>query len=216
MGGIITVIVKFGHKSGQLNVFITIQRKVNFDGFEAHFRLQKCHGILGNFPQMEGSLAVEMASTAGTTGWLRGKVKVVPSGDSLVIMGSTKAEIPPEKTITLSSLIAPRLARRGGIDESFAWESREYLRKLCIGKDVTFRVDYTVPAIGREFGSVFLGDKNVSLMVVAGGWAKLHMVCHFLDVTIHNFIVLALRAAMAEAIKKANGVLFSDEVDLYF
>ncbi|KAI7979672.1 Ribonuclease TUDOR 1 [Camellia lanceoleosa] len=72
-----------------------------------------------------------MASTAGTTGWLR-----------------------------------------GGIDESFAWESREYLRKLCIGKDVTFRVDYTVPAIGREFGSVFLGDKNVSLMVVAGGWAK--------------------------------------------
>ncbi|KAI7979273.1 Ribonuclease TUDOR 1 [Camellia lanceoleosa] len=87
-------------------------------------------------------------------------------------MGSTKTEIPPEKTITLSSLIAPRLARRGGIDESFAWESREYLRKLCIGKDVTFRVDYTVPAIGREFGSVFLGDKNVSLMVVAGGWAK--------------------------------------------
>lgn len=50
-----------------------------------------------------------MASTAGATGWLRGRVKAVPSGDSLVIMGSTKAEIPPEKTITLSSLIAPRL-----------------------------------------------------------------------------------------------------------
>jgi staphylococcal nuclease domain-containing protein 1 len=113
-----------------------------------------------------------MASTAGATGWLRGRVKAVPSGDSLVIMGSTKAEIPPEKTITLSSLIAPRLARRGSVDEPFAWESREYLRKLCIGKDVTFRVDYTVPSIGREFGSVFLGDKNVALMVVADGWAK--------------------------------------------
>ncbi len=61
-----------------------------------------------------------MASTAGSTGWLRGKVKAVPSGDSLVIMGSTKAEIPPEKTITLSSLIAPRLARRGGVDEHAA------------------------------------------------------------------------------------------------
>ncbi|XP_028101479.1 serine/threonine-protein kinase Nek3-like [Camellia sinensis] len=70
------------------------------------------------------------------------------------------------------SILLTTEARRGGIDESFAWESREYLRKLCIGKDVTFRVDYTVPAIGREFGSVFLGDKNVSLMVVAGGWAK--------------------------------------------
>lgn len=99
-------------------------------------------------------------------------MKAVPSGDSLVIMGSTKAEIPPEKTITLSSLIAPRLARRGGVDEPFAWDSREFLRKLCIGKEVTFRVDYTVPSIGREFGSVFLGDKNVGLLVVAEGWAK--------------------------------------------
>lgn len=54
-------------------------------------------------------LAVEMASTAGATGWLRGIVKAVPSGDSLVIMGNTKAEIPPEKTITLSSLMAPKL-----------------------------------------------------------------------------------------------------------
>ncbi|XP_059644882.1 ribonuclease TUDOR 1-like [Cornus florida] len=113
-----------------------------------------------------------MASKAGATGWLRGRVKAVPSGDSLVIMGSTKAEIPPEKTITLSSLIAPRLARRGGVDEAFAWDSREYLRKLCIGKEVTFRVDYAVPSIGREFGSVFLGDKNVALMVVSEGWAK--------------------------------------------
>lgn len=51
-----------------------------------------------------------MASTqAASEKWLRGKVKAVPSGDCLVIMGSTKAEIPPEKTITLSSIIAPRL-----------------------------------------------------------------------------------------------------------
>ncbi|XP_059645186.1 ribonuclease TUDOR 1-like [Cornus florida] len=113
-----------------------------------------------------------MASAAGATGWLRGKVKAVPSGDALLIMASTKAELPPEKTITLSSLVAPRLARRGGVDEPFAWESREYLRKLCIGKEVTFRVDYTVPSIGREFGSVFLGDENVAIMVVAEGWAK--------------------------------------------
>lgn len=53
-----------------------------------------------------------MTSTAGATGWLRGKVKAVPSGDSLVIMGSSKAEIPPEKTITLSSLMAPKLVSK--------------------------------------------------------------------------------------------------------
>ncbi|TVU29909.1 hypothetical protein EJB05_21500 [Eragrostis curvula] len=112
-----------------------------------------------------------MAST-GASGWLRGKVKAVTSGDCLLIMGSTKAEIPPEKSITLSYLMAPRLARRGGVDEPFAWESREFLRKLCIGKEVTFRVDYTAPNIGREFGTVYLGDKNVAYSVVSAGWAR--------------------------------------------
>ncbi|MBA0559600.1 hypothetical protein Golob_016555, partial [Gossypium lobatum] len=115
------------------------------------------------------------ASTASGTGWYKGRVKAVPSGDSLVIMAltSNRPGPPPEKTITLASLIAPRLARRGGVDEPFAWDSREYLRKLCIGKEVTFRVEYAVPSIGREFGSVYLGgDKNVAMLVVSEGWAK--------------------------------------------
>lgn len=50
-----------------------------------------------------------MAQPAGNSGWLRGKVKAVPSGDTLVIMGFTKAEIPPEKTVVLAHLSAPRL-----------------------------------------------------------------------------------------------------------
>lgn len=113
-----------------------------------------------------------MAATNQSTGWLRGIVKAVPSGDTLLIMRNPKGDvIPPEKTITLSSIIAPRLARRGGIDEPFAWDSREYLRKLCIGKEVAFRVDYTAQT-GREFGSVFLGDKCVEMLVVSQGWAK--------------------------------------------
>ncbi|CAN4086531.1 unnamed protein product [Withania somnifera] len=87
-------------------------------------------------------------------------------------MGSSKAEIPPEKSITLASLMAPRLARRGGVDEPFAWQSRDFLRNLCIGKEVTFKVEYTVPSIGREYGTVFLGYKNVSELVVSAGWAK--------------------------------------------
>ncbi|KAK7291504.1 hypothetical protein RIF29_06702 [Crotalaria pallida] len=77
-----------------------------------------------------------MASTAAATGWYRGRVKAVPSGDCLVIvaLASSKPGPLPEKTITFSSLMAPRLARRGGVDEPFAWQSRDYLRKLCIGK----------------------------------------------------------------------------------
>lgn len=53
-----------------------------------------------------------MASTAtGATGWYRGKVKAVPSGDCVVIMAmpSGKPGPLPEKSITLSSLMAPRL-----------------------------------------------------------------------------------------------------------
>jgi staphylococcal nuclease domain-containing protein 1 len=103
---------------------------------------------------------------------LKGTVKAVPSGDSLLIMGSVRGGPPPEKTITLAALIAPKLARRDGRDEPFAWDSREFLRKKCIGKDVTFKVDYTVPAINREFGMVMLGSENVAFDVVSQGWAK--------------------------------------------
>ncbi|KAK1357042.1 TNase-like domain-containing protein [Heracleum sosnowskyi] len=110
---------------------------------------------------------------------LRGIVKAVPSGDTLVIMdlGNTAStEIPPERTIVLSSLMALKLARRGGkqtTDEPWASQSREFLRNICIRKEVKFQVDYTLPNRGLEFGSVFLGDKNVAFYVVAHGWAKL-------------------------------------------
>lgn len=117
-------------------------------------------------------IVLNMATAASSPVWLKGKVKAVPSGDSLLIMASTKTELPPEKTITLANIIAPKLARRGTEDEPFAWQSREFLRKLCIGKEVTFRVDYTVPTINREFGQVYLDGKNVAYMVVSAGWAK--------------------------------------------
>ncbi|THG19009.1 hypothetical protein TEA_008747 [Camellia sinensis var. sinensis] len=84
-------------------------------------------------------------------------------------------------------------AHRSGVDKPFAWESREYLRKLCMGKDVTFKVDYTVPSIGREFSFVFLGDKNVALIVVSNGWVKNECYAnrlanyYWLKTTLYNF-----------------------------
>ncbi|KAL1814529.1 hypothetical protein ACET3Z_017103 [Daucus carota] len=118
-----------------------------------------------------------MASKAMAKPMLRGVVKAVPSGDTMVIMemGNKAPEIPVERTVILSSLTAPRLARRGRqqtTDEPFSWQSREFLRKLCIGKEVGFQIDYTLPRKGLEFGTVFLGDKNVACWVVAQGWAK--------------------------------------------
>ncbi|KAK3284178.1 hypothetical protein CYMTET_8157, partial [Cymbomonas tetramitiformis] len=93
-------------------------------------------------------------------------------------MGKVASGPPPEKQLTLSSLISPRLGRQDTPDEPYAWESREHLRKKLIGKDVVFRVDYTVPSIAREFGTVYLKSadgqppENVSLLVVANGLCK--------------------------------------------
>ncbi|KAI3818965.1 hypothetical protein L1987_12787 [Smallanthus sonchifolius] len=71
-----------------------------------------------------------MVQPAGNSRWLRGKVKVVSSGDTLVIMGFTKAEIPHENTVVLGHLSAPRLAHQGGQYDPFAWDSREFLRSI--------------------------------------------------------------------------------------
>jgi endonuclease YncB( thermonuclease family) len=48
-------------------------------------------------------------------------------------------------------------------------------------------VDYTAPNIGREFGTVYLGDKNVAYSVVSAGWARVRTILPFL---VSLFIVL--------------------------
>ncbi len=43
-------------------------------------------------------------------GWLRGVVKEVPAGDTIVIGGAIKGNAPPpEKRLTLASIMAPKL-----------------------------------------------------------------------------------------------------------
>ncbi|GFH12962.1 ribonuclease [Haematococcus lacustris] len=108
-------------------------------------------------------------------GWLRGTVKEVVSGDTVVVCGAVKSGPPPEKRLTLSSVIAPKLAKRDGStkDEPFAWASREFLRQKIIGQQVVFKTDYVVEQIGnREFGSIFLEKENVACSLVAAGLAK--------------------------------------------
>jgi staphylococcal nuclease domain-containing protein 1 len=72
----------------------------------------------------------------------------VISGDTLVLVGksgSATAGPPKEITITLASLVAPSISRgpRQTTEEPFAWESREFLRKLCIGRWQGNFVKYT-------------------------------------------------------------------------
>lgn len=118
----------------------------------------------------------------------RGIVKAVPSGDTIIVLHMDKAHqgLPIERQITISSIQAPFLRRRGGNadkdkknqqDEAFAWASRDYLRKKVVGKQVQYTIDFKNPS-GREYGVVKLlsttgaEPENVVTSVVSNGWAK--------------------------------------------
>jgi len=110
-------------------------------------------------------------------GFSKGIVKNVLSGDTLVVMGTTGL-VPAELQLSLSSLQAPRIShRREAPDEPWAFDSREFLRVLTIGKLVLFRVDYkrtTQSGTERHYGTVMLPQPvgNVSKAVVSAGWAR--------------------------------------------
>ncbi|XP_047478957.1 staphylococcal nuclease domain-containing protein 1-like isoform X1 [Penaeus chinensis] len=109
----------------------------------------------------------------------RGIVKQVLSGDAVIVRGQPKGGPPPERQINFSNVIAPRQARRATanapetVDEPYAWESREFLRKKVIGKEVLFTVETKTPT-GREYGAIYIGKdigsaENVTETMVSEG-----------------------------------------------
>jgi staphylococcal nuclease domain-containing protein 1 len=69
------------------------------------------------------------------------------------------------------------LSREDAKDEPWAWEAREFLRNMLVGKEVLFVVDHTVPSSGRQYGTLFLGRDmetgvNVNEAIVAEGLAS--------------------------------------------
>lgn len=84
----------------------------------------------------------------------------------------------PPATLTLPSprpgpaIVSQARRDNSTRDEPFAWDSREFLRKRLVGRRIKFRVEYVVSSIGREFGTIYVGDENVSLASVSHGWAR--------------------------------------------
>ncbi|KAH8916110.1 transcription factor [Atractiella rhizophila] len=110
---------------------------------------------------------------------LRAIVKsVLGSGDTVVLRGRAMGPggaLPKERTLHLAGLSAPRMGTRDRNDEPWAFESREFLRTLLVGKEVNFVVHYSTPTAG-EFGIIYLPSKDnmdVALEVLRQGWAKL-------------------------------------------
>lgn len=96
-------------------------------------------------------------------------VKSVLSGDTLILTSPNNPTL--ERTFSLAYVDAPRLRKEG--DEAFAFQSREYLRGLVLGKMVKCNVYYTIPSSGREYGIVQLqGGTELPVDAVKAGWLK--------------------------------------------
>lgn len=106
-------------------------------------------------------------------------VKAVVSGDTLILQGRSTGGPPPERQMSLSSLMAPRVARGPtgmAQEEPWGWAAREFLRRHCVGFQVSFKVDYTVPMLNnREFGTITLNGESLNRTVVKEGWARVRL-----------------------------------------
>ncbi len=116
--------------------------------------------------------------------YFSGIVKSVLDGGSVVIRGQPRNGPPPERILAIAEIEAPRVARRpnnkdpaGSPDQPYAWEAREFLRKLLVGKPVLGTVTYTTPG-GREYGTLLYGSndptkaENAGLKLVEEGLVK--------------------------------------------
>ncbi|KAK2748942.1 hypothetical protein FQN57_007225 [Myotisia sp. PD_48] len=104
---------------------------------------------------------------------LEARVKSVWSGDTLRL---THVSNPTqERTLSLAYISAPR-SSRDGENQPFAFQSREFLRTLLVGKVVQFQVLYTIPTgAKRDYGIVKLpesGGKELPELCISEGWAK--------------------------------------------
>lgn len=98
------------------------------------------------------------------------KVKSVLSGDSLVLASIDNPD--RERVLSLAYSTSPHLKKDG--DEQWAFESRDALRKMVVGKLVQFQVLYTIPNTKREYGVVFLQDgRKLPEEMIGEGWLKL-------------------------------------------
>jgi len=125
-------------------------------------------------------MAQQEQSVPAPKEYFKGIVKSVLDGGAVVIRGQPRNGPPPERILALTNIDAPRLGRRPNAtgvateDEPFAWEAREHVRKLTVGKQV---LGHVVHKANREYGTLVVGDNpetgvDVTLSLVEAGLAK--------------------------------------------
>lgn len=103
-------------------------------------------------------------------------VKSIFSGDTLVIRPLTRSSANEnEQRISLNYITAPKLARPptdisvsgSSVDEPYAFETREYLRKKLVGREICYTIDFQIPQSNRLMCTVYLGkDKDTGENII--------------------------------------------------
>ncbi|KAG1737619.1 hypothetical protein EDB19DRAFT_1909600 [Suillus lakei] len=108
---------------------------------------------------------------------LKAIVKSVISGDTLVLRGRTgpQGQSPKERILHLADVVAPRMGNQTREDEPWAFESRDFLRALAVGKEISFTSTHSFPSnddVTRDFGIADIGGVDVASEMLKNGWAK--------------------------------------------
>ncbi|CAF1488719.1 unnamed protein product [Rotaria sp. Silwood1] len=105
-------------------------------------------------------------------------VKSIISGDTLIIkplIRSASSTNENEQRISLNYIIAPKLARPSNdsntsqlsIDEPYAFEAREYLRKRLVGREICYTIDFEITQMNRSICTIYLGkDKETGENII--------------------------------------------------
>jgi len=136
-------------------------------------------------------MAQQEQSAPAVKQYFKGIVKSVLDGGVVVIRGPPRNGPPSERVLALTNIDAPRLGRRqtqasaATDDEPYAWEAREFVRKMVVGKTV---LGHVVHSTNREYGCLLVGDNpetgvDVALALVEEGLAKCRDNCQDASLT---------------------------------
>ena len=92
------------------------------------------------------------------------------SGDTLVV-APPKNPGQQERIVNLAWVSAPHMKKEG--DEEFAFQSRDYLRRLCVNQQLKIHNEYTIPSMARQYVTAELRDgTKLPEAMVHAGWLK--------------------------------------------
>ncbi|KAF8513029.1 transcription factor [Hysterangium stoloniferum] len=104
-------------------------------------------------------------------------VKSVLSGDTLILRGrpGPQGQPPKERILHVAEVTSPRMGSSTREDEPWAFECREFLRALAVGKEVTFTPTHPLPSnddVPRDFGQAEINGLDLATELLKNGWAK--------------------------------------------